>query len=93
MVVIKHDSVVLPAIRISKKLWKYLEKLMQKKMFTNKSEMIKEALREYVENHQEEVKETTFNIVDSRLILENERILEKAREDELLEWAEKIRTG
>lgn len=66
---------------------------MQKKMFTNKSEMIKEALREYVENHQEEVKETTFNIVDSRLILENERILEKAREDELLEWAEKIRTG
>ncbi|MHA1648939.1 MAG: hypothetical protein ACTSYB_02005 [Candidatus Helarchaeota archaeon] len=65
---------------------------MEKKLFSNKTELIKEALREYVENHKNEIDIETFNIVDSRLLLKEERILEKRREDELLEWAEKIRT-
>lgn len=86
------ETIVLPAIRISKKLWIFLEKLMDKKMFTNKSELMKDALREYVENHRNEIGTNTFNIVDSQLILEKERIIEKTREDELLEWTEELRT-
>ena len=85
-------SVVFPAVRIPKKLWKYLEKLMDKKMFASKADLLKEALREYLERHKDEIDVTTFDIVESRLILEKERILEKTREDELLEWAEKLRT-
>ena len=86
------DSVVLPAVRVSKRLWKYLEKLMEKKLFSNKTELIKEALREYVENHKNEIDIEAFSIVDSRLLLKEERILEKRRDEKLLEWAEKIRT-
>ncbi len=86
------DSVVLPAVRVSKRLWKYLEKLMEKKLFSSKTELIKEALREYVENHKNEIDIETFNSVDSRLLLKEERILEKRREDELFEWVKKIRT-
>ncbi|HUY01257.1 MAG TPA: ribbon-helix-helix domain-containing protein [Candidatus Deferrimicrobium sp.] len=92
MILITSDSVVLPAVRIPKKLWKYLEKLMEKKMFASKADLLKEALREYLENHKTEIDITTIKIVDSRLLLEKERVLEKAREDELLEWTEKIRT-
>ena len=91
--IITSDSVVLPAIRISKKLWKYLEQLLEKKMFSSKASLIKAALREYVENHQKEIDIVEFNIIDSRLILNNERIIEKSREDELLDWTEKLRTG
>ena len=69
-----------------------VEKLMEKKMFASKADLLKEALREYLERHKDEIDVTTFDIVESRLILEKERILEKTREDELLEWAEKLRT-
>jgi metal-responsive CopG/Arc/MetJ family transcriptional regulator len=42
------DSVVMPAVRIPKKLWKSLQEIMRKKMFSGKAELMRDALREYV---------------------------------------------
>jgi metal-responsive CopG/Arc/MetJ family transcriptional regulator len=45
------DSFVLPSVRINKKLWKYLQKIMEEKMFTSTTELIRDALREYVQKY------------------------------------------
>ena len=85
------ESVVMPATRISKKLWAYLEEIMKRKMFTSKSELVKEALREYVAKHREELGNKDFNIIDAMIILNEGREEDKRREKELLEWIEKLR--
>ncbi|MHA1266375.1 MAG: hypothetical protein ACTSRS_14170 [Candidatus Helarchaeota archaeon] len=65
---------------------------MEKKLFSNKTELIKDALREYVANHKHEIDVKTFDIIESRLLLEKERKLERVREEKILDWTEKIRT-
>jgi metal-responsive CopG/Arc/MetJ family transcriptional regulator len=85
------ESVVIPATRISKKLWAYLEEIMKRKMFTSKSELVKEALREYVTKHKEELGSKDFDIIDAMIVLKEGRDEDKKREKELLEWIEKLR--
>ncbi|MEM2984230.1 MAG: ribbon-helix-helix domain-containing protein [Candidatus Jordarchaeaceae archaeon] len=87
------DSFVLPSVRISKKLWKYLQRIMEEKMFTSTTELIRDALRKYVQNHMKELNKIDFEIIDATLILEEGRKTEKRREERLLKLAEELRTG
>ncbi len=86
-------TIVMPSVRIPKKLWVYLEKLMEKKMFTSKAELIKEALREYVEKHKGEIDVNELNVSEAMLILEMGRIEDRTREEELIELSEKLCLG
>jgi len=86
-----RDTVVLPATRIPRRLWLHLEEIMRNKMFTSKTELIKEALREYVERHRKETTKSNFNLIDASITLEEGRAEDKRREEELLEWTEKLR--
>jgi len=86
-----RDTVVLPATRISRRLWLYLEEIMKNKMFTTKAELVKEALREYADRHKGEVTKSDFNLIDTSITMEEGRAEDKRREDELFEWIEKLR--
>ena len=84
-------SVTLPATRVSKRLWEYLKRLKEKYLFTNTTELIRDALREYVKNHRDEIGETEFNLIDAQLILKQGRAEDKIRETKLNEWLTSIR--
>jgi len=86
-----RDTVVLPATRIPRKLWLHLEEIMKNKMFTSRAELIKEALREYADRHREEIGRPDFDLLDASIAMEEGRAEDKRREDELLEWSEKLR--
>jgi len=83
-------TVVLPAVRIPRKLWLYLEEIMKRKMFSSKAELIKDALREYVLRHKELLKD--FDIISTSIELREGRLEDEERERELLEWIEEIRS-
>ena len=84
-------SVTLPATRIPLKLWRYLERLQEEKMFVSTTELIREALREYVVNHKDEIGEIEFNIIDASLILQKGRKEDERKEQKLLGWIETLR--
>jgi len=64
---------------------------MKNKMFTSRAELIKEALREYADRHREEIGRSDFDLLDASIAMEEGRAEDKRREDELLEWSEKLR--
>lgn len=84
-------SVTLPATRVPKKLWKYLERLQEQKMLASTTELIREALREYVLNHKGEIGEVEFELIDSQLVLQKGRDEDRKKEGQLLEWTETLR--
>lgn len=84
-------SVVIPATRIPRKLWSYLQELMKKRMLSSKSELVKESLREYLMHHKNELTEKEFKITEASITLSEGREEDSAREKELFEWIEKIR--
>ncbi|RLE73048.1 MAG: hypothetical protein DRJ37_01395 [Thermoprotei archaeon] len=86
------ESVVIPAVRVPRRLWLYLEALREKKMYTSMTELVREALREYVDRHRHEV-EQDFKIIEASLILKEGDKLEAIREKRLIELAEKLRAG
>jgi len=86
-----RDTVVLPATRIPRRLWLHLEEIMKNKMFTSKTDLIKEALREYADRHREEIPKSDFNLIDASITMEEGRAEDKRIEEELLEWTEKLR--
>ena len=61
-------------------------------MFASTTELIREALREYVLNHKEEIGEVEFNIIDAQIILQKGRKEDKTKEEKLNEWTETIRS-
>lgn len=83
------DSVVIPAVRIPRKLWKNLEEIMRKKMFSGKAELVRDALREYVILHTKATPES--RISEAALTLRQGRSEDRKREEELIEWVSKIR--
>ncbi|GEM_PF-1146901 len=85
-------STVIPATRIPRKLWSYLQELMKKRMLSSKSELVKESLREYLMHHKSELTEKEFKIVESSVALREGREEDRKREKELFEWIEKILT-
>jgi len=85
------DSIVIPAIRIPRKLWLLLEELRKKKMFVSMTELVRDALREYVDRHRDEI-EQDFKIIEAFIELKENGELEKIREKRLMELAEKLRT-
>ena len=86
------ESIVIPAVRVPRRLWLYLEVLREKKMYTSMTELVREALREYVEKHRHEV-EQDFKIVEATIALKEGDELEAKREKRLIELAEKLRSG
>ena len=84
-----QDSVVMPAVRIPRKLWKSLEEIMRKRMFSGKAELVRDALREYVVRHRATTPE--LRISDAALALREGRAEDRKREEELIEWVRKIR--
>jgi len=84
------DSIVIPAIRIPRKLWLLLEELRKKKMFVSMTELVRDALREYVDRHRDEI-EQDFKIIEAFIELKEDDELEKIREKRLMELAEKLR--
>jgi len=87
-----RDTVVLPATRIPRRLWLHLEEIMKNKMFASKTDLIKEALREYADRHKEEMPKSEFNLIDASITMEEGRAEDRRREGELLEWTEKLRS-
>jgi len=83
------DSIVIPAIRIPRKLWLLLEELRKKKMFVSMTELVRDALREYVDRHRDEI-EQDFKIIEAFIELKEDDELEKIREKRLMELAEKL---
>jgi len=65
------DSIVIPAIRIPRKLWLLLEELRKKKMFVSMTELVRDALREYVDRHRDEI-EQDFKIIEAFIELKEE---------------------
>jgi len=86
-----EGSIVLPAVRVPKKLWRHLEEIMKRKMFSGKAELVRQALREYVINYKRSVPE--FRISEVALLFEEGRVEDKRRERMLVDWVEKIRAG
>ncbi len=86
-------SVTLPAVRVSKRLWFYLKKIQEKKMFSSTTELIRDALREYVERHRELFAVEDFEILDALITMEEDKELESRREKRLLELADRLRAG
>ena len=84
-----RDNVVMPAVRIPRKLWKSLEDVMRRRMLSGKAELIRDALREYVMRHQEPAAE--LRISDATQALHQGREEDRRREEELIEWVRKIR--
>ena len=86
------ETVVIPALRIPRRLWLYLEALMEKKMFTSISELVRDALREYVERHKHEI-EQDFKIITVYLPLKEVDELDNLQEKRLIGFAEKLCSG
>ncbi len=86
-------TITLPSVRISKRLWFYLKKIQEKRMFSSTTELIRDALREYVERHKDLFSAEEFNILESLAIMEEEKDIEARRERYLLKLADKFRTG
>jgi len=89
MYTMAKDSVVIPAVRIPRKLWKNLEEIMRKKMFSGKAELVRDALREYVILQTRTTPES--RISEAALTLRQGRSEDRKREEELIEWVSKIR--
>jgi metal-responsive CopG/Arc/MetJ family transcriptional regulator len=85
-----RDSVVMPAVRIPRKLWKALEEIMRRRMFSGKAELIRDALREYV-LLQGERTEPKPRISEGAITLQEGRSEDQKREEELIKWLRKIR--
>jgi len=85
-----NKSVVLPAVRIPRKLWLYLEEIMKRKMFSSRAELIKDALREYVARHRELIPD--LDVTLAFIELKEGRFEDEEREKDLFEWIEKIRS-
>ncbi len=85
------DSEVIPAVRVPRRLWLYLETLRKKKMYVSMTELVREALREYVERHRHEV-EQDLRVVEAILALEESDKLDAEREKMLIKLAEEIRS-
>ena len=83
------DSVVIPAVRIPKKLWRNLEEIMRRKMFSGKAELVRDALREYV--ILQEKRTSKSRISEAVVTLRDGRSEDRKREEELIEWVRKIR--
>jgi len=83
------DSIVIPAIRIPRKLWLLLEELRKKKMSASMTELVRDALREYVDRHRDEI-EQDFKIIEALTELKEDDELEKIREKRLMKLAEKL---
>lgn len=87
-----RESVVIPAVRVPRRLWLYLEELRKRKMYETMAELVREALREYVERHRGEIEED-FKILEAIITLREGEELEELRERRLMELAEKLRSG
>ena len=85
----RRDTVVMPAVRIPRKLWKSLEEIMHKRMFSGKAELLRDALREYVLHHRATGPE--LRISEAALTLREGRAEDRRREEELIEWIRKVR--
>ncbi len=85
-----QDSEVMPAVRIPRKLWKSLEEIMRRRMLSGKTELLRDALREYVLRHQPATPE--LRISEAAIRLHQGREEDRRREEELIEWIKKIRT-
>ncbi|MBS7653192.1 MAG: hypothetical protein QXH67_04135 [Candidatus Bathyarchaeia archaeon] len=84
-------SVVIPAVRIPRELWLYLEEIMKRKMFSSKAELVKDALREYVARNRELLHD--FEILSATVELKKGRLEDEERERRLLEWLRELRSG
>ena len=86
-----RDSVVMPAVRIARKLWKSVEEIMRGRMFSGRAQLIRDALREYVlvrrRNTTAEVR-----LLEAAVTLRQGRSEDREREEQLLEWVRKART-
>lgn len=80
----------MPAVRIPRKLWKSLEEIMRKRMFSGKAELIRDALREYALHYRATTPE--LRISEASVMLHKGRAEDLEREEELIEWVRKIRT-
>lgn len=85
-----HDTVVMPAVRISRKLWKSLENIMRRRMFNGKTELIRDALREYALRHGKTTPE--LRLSEAALTLREGRAEDQRREEKLIEWVRKVRS-
>lgn len=83
-----EDTVVMPAFRIPRRLWKSLEQIKRRKMFSGRAELVRDALREYVLLHE---KASEFRISEAAVILKEGHAEDLRREQELIEWIRKIR--
>ncbi|MBS7637435.1 hypothetical protein KEJ49_00875 [Candidatus Bathyarchaeota archaeon] len=83
-------SVVMPAVRIPRELWLYLEEIMRRKMFSSKAELVKDALREYVSHNRELLHD--FEILSAAVKLKRGRFEDEERERRLLEWLRELRS-
>jgi len=79
----------MPAVRIPRKLWRSLEEIMRKRMFSGKAELMRDALREYVLHYRATTPE--LRISEAALTLREGRAEDRRREEELIEWVRKIR--
>lgn len=70
-------------------MWLYLEEIMRRKMFLSKTELVKEALREYVTRHRDLLPD--FEIVAAVVELREGRLVDEERERRLLEWVAELR--
>jgi metal-responsive CopG/Arc/MetJ family transcriptional regulator len=84
-----QDSVVIPAVRIPRKLWKSLEEIMRRRMFSGKAELVRDALTEYVIHHTATMPK--FRISEAALTLREGRGEDRRREEQLIKWVRKIR--
>jgi Arc/MetJ-type ribon-helix-helix transcriptional regulator len=85
----KEESVVLPAVRIPRKLWMYLEEIMRRRMFSGPAELVRDALRAYVEANRSQIGD--FRIIEAKVALKGGREKDERREEELVEQAERLR--
>ena len=84
------DSVVMPSVRIPRKLWKSLEEIMRKRMFSGKAELIRDALREYALSERLRIS-SELRLSEGALTRHCGRSEDRIREDELLGWVRKLR--
>jgi metal-responsive CopG/Arc/MetJ family transcriptional regulator len=85
----EEESVVLPAVRVPRKLWMYLEEIMRKRMFSGPAELIRDALRAYVEANKSQISD--FKITEAKVALKEGRREDERREEKLIWRAEKLR--
>ncbi len=84
-------DITLPSVHVSKRLWFYLKKIQEKKMFPTMTELIRDALREYVERHHELFSTEEFKMLDAIIILEEDKDIEERMEQHLFNLADRLR--